>query len=253
MVSKTPPVDPRDEAFLREVDDAYREDQLKQFFQRYGRLLIVLVGGGLVVVGGLLWWQADKNRRVDALSEQLTSALGQIESGSGSEAQAALEEVAQSSNNSYRALATLTGAGVALAAEDLEGAAAKFKAVADDAKAPQAIRDAAQLKYVGAMLDQLAPDEALRLLQPYLAEGNPWLPVAGELAALAQMKAGKTKEAGALFRQVATDASAPPTVRARAEQMAASLGEDMTELTRQQAAEAVSQMAGDAASAGENS
>ncbi len=244
MGSTPPTIDPRDEAFLREVDDAYREDQLKQFFQRWWRLLLVVVGGGLAAVGAFLWWQADRNSRADDLSERFTAALDRIESGSGTEAQPEIEAIAQSGNASYRSLAALTEAGIALAGDNPEQAAARLKQVVDDPKAPAPIRDAATIRYVAVAFDRLQPAEALGLLQPYLAAGNPWFPVAGELAALAQMKAGKPDEAGKLFHQVASDDSAPPSLRSRAEQMAASLGEDMTELAaeREEAAAAIDEL-----------
>ena len=231
ILGSTPPtIDPRDEAFLREVDEAYREDRLKQFFQRYWRLVLLLVGGGLALVGGVLWWQAHQNRQADDLSERFMGVLNQIESGSGSEAQEALAGLGQSDNASYRSLAALTEAGVSMAGDAPDKAAEQLKAVAEDARAPQPLRDVAAVKYVAVQFDQLPPEEVLSRLQPYLEPDNPWFPVAGELAALAQMKAGNSAEAGKLFRQVANEPSALPSIRSRAEQMAASLGEDMTAL-----------------------
>ena len=40
------------EAFMREVDDAVRQDQLTTFWQRYGRILIVVLVVGLAAFGG---------------------------------------------------------------------------------------------------------------------------------------------------------------------------------------------------------
>lgn len=230
MGSTPPTIDPRDEAFLREVDEAYREDRLKELLRRYWRLGVVLIGGGLVLLGAFLWWQEERGRRANELSERFSTALGLIENGSASEAAEPVAALEQAGNAGYRSLAALTAAGMALADDDTGQAVARLKAVADDPKAPRAIRDAALLKYVSAGFDGLAPEEVVRLLQPYLEDGNPWFPVAGELAGLAQLKAGKPGEAGPLFRRVALDADAPPSLRARAEQMAASLGEDMTAL-----------------------
>lgn len=249
ILGSTPPtIDPRDEAFLREVDEAYREDRVKQFFQRYWRLVLLLVGGGLAIVGGVLAWQTNQTRRADDLSERFMAVLNQIESGSGSEAQEAIAAIGQSGNASYRSLAALTEAGVALAGDEPEKAAERLKAVAEDAKAPQPLRDVAAVKYVAILFDELSPDEVLSRLQPYLQANNPWFPVAGELAALAQMKAGNNAEAGRLFREVASDPSALPSIRSRAEQMAASLGEDMTTLAAEREA-AVAEAAGAAVAA----
>ena len=56
MATRPPSTDPRDDAFIREVDEAYREDELKRFFQRYGRWILLAVGLGLAGLGAALWW-----------------------------------------------------------------------------------------------------------------------------------------------------------------------------------------------------
>ena len=45
------------EAFMREVDEAVRQDQLTSFWQRYGRVLLVVLVLGLAAFGGWLYWQ----------------------------------------------------------------------------------------------------------------------------------------------------------------------------------------------------
>ena len=47
----------QNEALIREVDDAVREDDLHNIWSRYGRLLIVVIAMGLAVFGGYLLWQ----------------------------------------------------------------------------------------------------------------------------------------------------------------------------------------------------
>ena len=63
-------------------------------------------------------------------------------------------------------------------------------------------------------------------LQPFAKPGNPWFGTAGEMTALAMIKQGKKDEAGRLFGAIGNDKSVPDPIRARAVQIAGSLGVD---------------------------
>lgn len=233
--SPPPPIDPRDAAFIREVDEAYREDELKRLFNRYGRWVLLAVGIGLAAFGGWLWWQAEQGHRAEQMSEQFVGALSQIDSGATEGTAKTLGEIRQSGNPTYRALASLAEAGVALAKSDDARAATLYEGVADDAKVPQALRDAATLRFVSARFDQLDTPQVLAKLQPYLSDDSLWFPVAAELAATAHLRAGDRKTAADLFYRIAASERAPQSLRARSEQMVASLGRDVTELVERRA------------------
>ncbi len=234
MATKPPstpaPSDPRDDAFIREVDEAYRQDEMKQFFQRYGRWLLLAVGVGLAALGGWFWWKAEQIRAAEALSEQFSAALEKAESGSTTEAVEAFTEIGKSGNASYRSLSAFSQAGIALNAGDTEKASTLFKSVADDARAAQPLRDAATIKYLRAEFDKLPPADVIKKVDPFLTGDSPWFPVAGELAALAHIKAGQPEQAGPIFYRIAADERTPASLRARAEQMAAALGQDVTKI-----------------------
>lgn len=222
--------DPRDDAFIREVDEAYRQDEMKQFFQRYGRWLLLALGLGLAVLGAFLWWKAEQVRKSEALSEQFTAALGKAEAGSTTEAVESFAEIGKANNASYRSLSAFAQAGIAMNGGDAEKAATLFKSVVDDPKAAQPLKDAATMKYLRIQFDKVPPAEILKQVEPYLAGDSPWFPLAGELAALAHVKAGSPDKAGPIFYRIAADERTPASLRARAEQMAAALGQDVTKI-----------------------
>ncbi len=53
--------------------------------------------------------------------------------------------------------------------------------------------------------------------------GNPWRPTALELTALARLKSGDKGGALDIYKGLADDLTAPPSLRARAAEMAAAL------------------------------
>lgn len=227
------PADPRDDAFIREVDEAYREDELKKFASRYGRWIILAVGLILAAVGATLFWQSEQTRKVETISEQFSEALNKTESGATTEAAEQLDAIMEGGNPAYKALAAFTRAGIAMNGGNRDEALALYRGVADDKAAPKALRDAATLKLVRLEFDTVEPAEILKRMAPYIEGDSPWFPIAGETAALAHLKAGDRDKAGALFLRIASDARAPASLRARAEQMAAGLGQDVSRLAEQ--------------------
>lgn len=229
-MATNPPIDPRDDAFLREVDEAYREDELKKFARVWGRWILLAIGLGLAALGGWFLWQHQQNGKVEAVSEQFSQALTKLDSGDSSGAVEGLAKVRESGNASYSALAGLTEAGVAINGGDNEKAIAALQKVIADTSAAAPMRDAATMKLLRLEFDKLEPAEILKRTAPYVEGDSPWFPIAGEMAALAHLKAGDQKAAGALFYRLAADEMAPASLRARAEQMAAALGQDVTKI-----------------------
>jgi hypothetical protein len=259
-----PRTDPRDDAFIREVDEAYREDEMKKFIRRWGRWILLGIGLALAALGGWLFWSAEQTRRQEALSEQFSQALEKVDSGATPEAAKSLAEIAGGSNPSYRSLATMTEAGIALTGGDADKAVAGFRRVAEDPSVAQPLRDVAMMKQLRVEFDTLPPAEVIERTAPFLAGDSPWFPIAGEMAALAHLKAGEPAKAGPIFYRIAADERAPASMRARAEQMAAALGQDVTKIAdarvrkaeadakaaNEEAAKAASEKAADGASAG---
>ena len=74
--------------------------------------------------------------------------------------------------------------------------------------------------------DSIKPEEVIARMQPLAKPGLPWFGSAGELTAMAYIKQGKMLEAGRLFAAIAADKQVPDSIRARAVQVAGTLGVD---------------------------
>lgn len=225
------PADPRDEAFLREVDEAYRQDELARFWTRYGRWIAILVALALLGFGGWLLWQGEQQKQREATAEAFAQALDKLEGG---DSVAAVEEFSaiEGRGGTYALLATLMQGAVATQGGEIERAIGAFRSVAENSRAPQPLRDVATFKALRLQFDELPPADVIARVQPFLEGDGPWGAAAAEMAALAHLKAGSTEQAGPLFLRVAADTRAPVSMRLRAEQMAASLGEDTSRAIR---------------------
>lgn len=223
------------ETFVREVDENLRRDQLRDFFRTYGNWIIAGVVVFLAASGGFIWWQQHQVKRSEGQVEQLAQVFKDVGNGQTSTAPAQLDELAKSGSIGVRASAMFARAALALQDNDTKSAVGIYRSIATDDDFPKAYRDAALVRQTAIEFDQLQPQDAISRLAPLTKAGEPWFGSAGEMTALAMIKQGKRQEAGQLFAAIAQDATVPDTIRARAAQVAGSLGADVGAAAQPQA------------------
>lgn len=215
-----------DEAFLREVDDELRREQMTTLWQRYGRIGIGLIVLVLALFAGALWWRAETQKKADARGEQMSAAIADIQANRKADAQLKLTALAQGSGG-YRASATFAKAALAADSGDRKGAIALYAGVAADAGVPQAYRDLALIRQTAIEYDTLPPAQVVERLKPLAIEGQPWFGTAGEMTAIAYLDMKRPADAGRMLAAIARDEQVPDTLRGRAKRLAATLGADV--------------------------
>jgi len=215
------------EAFLREVDEEYRREQMIGLWQRYGRWIVVAVIAILVAFAAYLFWQHRQRVAAEKEGETLQTAYDYLGAADFNGAAKPLAELAQSKRDGYRTLALFSQADVLLAKNDLKGAAAKFASVANDASIAKPFRDLALIRQTAAEYDTLKPDVVIQRMTPLAVGGNAYLGSAGEMMGAAYLAQGKRDLAGQTFARIARDKTVPASLRQRAVQMAGVLGIDV--------------------------
>ncbi len=216
--------DVTDAAFLREVDEEYRRSQIAGWWSRYGRFALIGLVLLLAAVAGLLYWRAERVKQAGLAGEQLMQALAKSDAGDTAGAAPLLAKLAASPQPGYRALAVLAQAANATQGGNVPRALALYRFISADTGLAPPFRDLATIKATRLEFDTLAPAVIVSRLQSLAVPGNPWFPIAAEMTAIAQLRAGKLALAGPLFAAIARDADASPALRGRASQMAVSLG-----------------------------
>lgn len=212
------------ETFIREVDENLRRDQAEAVFKRYGRWFVVAAILILAAVGGWLFWKNQQADQAAAGSEQFAAVLTDIGAGkTGADVEKRLDTLAVEGNGSLSGAARLTRAAVALQKSDRATAIAQYKAVMEDNDVPATIRDTATIRLTQLEFDSLQPAQVIDRLAPLAVKESAWYGSAGELTALALLKANRRSEAAALLNGVAASKDVPASLRARAEQLAAGL------------------------------
>lgn len=211
------------ESFIREVDENLRRSQAEDFAKRWGKWLVALAILFLLAVAGYLYWRNSQAEKAAANSETFSAILSDIGQQKTQGVPQRLDALAADSNDSMSAAARLTRAALAIQAGDRATAIAQYRLVSADTGVPQAYRDAATVRLTQTEFDSLRPDEVIARLQPLAVKGNAWFGTAGEITALAMLKANRRSEAQRLLAAIAAERTVPATIRARVEQLASGL------------------------------
>jgi hypothetical protein len=212
--------------FMREVDDAVRDDALRNFGSRFGRIIAVIVVAGLLALGGWLFWQSRAEAASGERGRQFGAVIDQVEQSRPKAAGVAAARFARGDDPTYRALALMIQGNAAVAAGDARTAATRFGAVANDTAVTQGMRDVAILRQTLVEFDTLTPAAVVARLRGLVAGNGPAFGSAAELTAIAEMRRGNTAAAGQLFRRIAQAEGVADSLKSRAVQMAGMLGVD---------------------------
>ena len=222
-----------DDAFLREVDEGVRRDQVVSLWQRYGKLGITLLVLALAALAGWLWWRDQQAIKAGVAGEDFSRAAEQLDVGDGAKARPVLGALATSGPGAYAPLAKMVQASDAVATGDMARARTLLDSVAADTSVAEPLRDAALIKSLQLGFDKLPPATIISRLQPLAVPGNAWFGIAAEMTALAQLKAGKPDAAKPLLTAIVLDEANSASMRNRAAQLALSLGVDAQTLKLQ--------------------
>jgi hypothetical protein len=207
-----------DEAFLREVDEELRRDQIVGVWKNYGRVIVGLIVAALAIFAGVLGWRAWSHGAAEKQAIELQQAYDSIASGNAQAAKAPIDKLAGASAPGYRALAKLLQGNDLLAAGKTKEAAAKYGEVAGDSSVGQPIRDLATIRQTHTEFDALAPQVVIDRLKPLATSDSAWLGSAGEMVAMADLKLNRQAEARAMFKLIAESDKVPDSIRQRAVQ-----------------------------------
>lgn len=222
-----PPNDTTNDAFVREVDEEYRREQLMSLWRKWGRVGLIALGVALAALAGYLFFDARGDQTSGKQGEQLNAALESVQSGPASKADPELRKLVAEGKPGYRAMALFNEADLLLEKGDLKGAAARYGTIAGDASLAQPFRDLALIQQTRAEFDSLNPQVVIDRLKPLATGDSPWLGTAGETVAAAYIKQGKRAEAGKMFALIAQSKDyVPDNMRQRALEMAGAYGVD---------------------------
>jgi hypothetical protein len=213
----------KSEEFFREVDEELQRERLGALWKRYGTHVVLAAVALLLGVAswnGWHWWQ-ERQRLAEARAWD--EALAPVRQGRPAEAGPALMGFAEGASPGVAVLARLNAAAAEVAAGKRPEAAEALAAAAGTDGADPLLRDAATLLEIADTVDEAAPEELLRRIEPLTEEGASWRYTARELKAAVLVRAGRVDEARKLLDALASDPQAPASLQRRASTLASAL------------------------------
>ena len=212
------------DGFIREVDEAVRQDRWLTIGRKYGAYVI---GGALAIVlgttAGVGWREWQESARV-AEAERYAQATVLLRRDQPEEAARAFAELAEESDTGFGVLARLRAAAAEGTAGDPGARAAQLNELAANDDVPELYRELSQLLLLQEQIEELGPEQAIERLEPLTAEDSAWRHSALELLAVAQLSAGETLAARETLGVLVADASTPAGIGRRAVELLDALG-----------------------------
>ena len=212
---------------FREVDEDLRHERYLKLWRRwrYWLLGVGVAGLGAAVAYVVLADAQESARKAEG--QQFAAAMAEIQAGRGGEAADRRAMLAADAETGYAALARLGEADARARRGDITGAVQIYDLLAGDSSIDPLYRDLGALLAAQRLVDRANVSEVNQRLAPLLAGHSPWRPLAAELSAIAEMRAGNTEASRALFAELVSDPAAPLGQRQRAAELLVSLGGDL--------------------------
>jgi len=211
----------RGDSFLREVDEAVRQERYKKLWDQYGVYalgLAALIVAGVAAYKGWAYWQ---ERQAQAAGAKFSEALTMLDGADATRAKDVLALLAEEGPPGYRVLARFQLAAAEAKAGDIDKAVADYDALASDSSVDEILRGHATLQAAALRLDKADYAEMERRLKD-LAEGNSaWRFSVRELLGLSAYRLNDMREAEKQFSALVGDQGTPPNLRERADMMLA--------------------------------
>lgn len=202
---------------FEQVEEELRSDRYK----RLARTWLPVVGAILAIalVAALSWWgwQSFQTAQADKASAAYDRGMEALEASNPVAADVAFTEAADVGTRSYKALALMQRAGIAVTDGKMPEAIALFDEAAKVANDP-IIADPAALKAAWLIMDTDATlEDVEKRLEPLIAEGRPLRPFAQEALGLARLQHGKLAEAREVFVLLQRGLDVPDPIKQRAQ------------------------------------
>ncbi len=207
---------------FQEVEEDVRRDQVARLWRQYGPYFLAAAVGMVIAVGAISAWRSYDTKRLAERSRAFLKASEMSVSDPRASADA-LAAIADKGGG-YAIVARFREAAARVEGGDRAKAIAIYEKLSSDADGDDLLQDLASLRAAYLMVDSASLGDLKARLAPVIKDTSPWRFSGRELLAFAEMKAGETTSAVALFEALAIDPHTPEGIHGRAVDMLAALG-----------------------------
>jgi hypothetical protein len=203
---------------FKEVDEELKRDKAHKFWEKYRFVIFGVAAAVVCVTAGYQTWTWWDERQRSARSDRYAAAIELIERGDAAAAAEALGALG-AVGGGYGTLAALKQAGLKIEAGEPAAAIEIWDRLANSSSAAPAFRGVATLLSVMHQMNEGDTAALEARLEPLIAPGSGFRPIALELIAVLALREGDTARARDLYTQIADDRTAPAGTQRRATRM----------------------------------
>lgn len=212
------------DAFIQEVDEDVKNDNLKALWEKYGFAIIAFV---VLAVSLTISFDQIKNWRI-AQNQRHTEeyiAATQVQKDNPENTIAALQQISQNNQGIFSDFARLQIANVLLNQDKVEEALVALESIVNDKQVNDEVKHVALVKLATYKLDTMERSEFEQLLQPLLNENTSWTPIAQDLLAVSAIKNGDIDTARSIYENVLKIEDLPEGFKAKIQDMLSSISD----------------------------
>ncbi len=210
--------------FIREVDEAVRQDRWTTIWKHYNAYII---GAGLAVVVGTsagIGWQTYQKNKLDSHARSLAAATTLLAEDKPADAASAFRALAKEAGGGVGVIASLRSAAAEKEAGNPDAKVDRLNELAADGDAGALYRKLAGLLALQETFDDADAEALIAELEKEATPDNPWRASLLELKAMAEMKAGNTNDARATLQGLLDAPETPGNLARRATELLDALG-----------------------------
>ena len=210
--------------FIREVDEAVRQDRWLTVWKQYNAYIIAAVSAVVIGVAANVGWQSYQDNQRSANARELADATTLLAEDKPAEAAVAFNALAERAGGGVAVVARLRAAEAEKQAGNAEAKLALLDGLANDGDAEVLYQRLAGLLASQETFDASDAEAMIGLLDQAATPDNPWRASLLELRAMAEMKAGRTEEARATLETLLNGEGTPANLARRATELLSALG-----------------------------
>lgn len=208
---------------FEEVSEDMRHQQLVGLWKRFGPGIIAALVLLVIGVGGYEFWQYRVQKQSEQDSEAFGKAVQLAESGKPDDALKGFADLQKNGGKGYAFLAGMREADILLQRGDRDAAVKTYERLAAAGGTAKELRQYAELQAVALQIDNPKAGDLKGRLEVLAAPDAPWAPLAEELLALLEIRAGEVKAARERLDRLAANEELGQSLRSRAKELAETL------------------------------
>ncbi|HSM95079.1 MAG TPA: tetratricopeptide repeat protein, partial [Rhizomicrobium sp.] len=202
---------------FHEVEEEVRRERWEKLWKEYGDYVIAAAAFLVIAAAGWQLWLYYQHREQLHSSAEYLAAQQLLDAGQAPAAAEAFGKLAANAPSGYAQVSRLQEAGALLAAGRTADAVKLYMEMANSGD--DILASVARIRAAWAIADTAPRADLEKLLAPLTDAASPWNPMAREILAYSDFRAGKIPQALAQYKRLSTEKNLPDSLHQRAAAM----------------------------------